>query len=249
MADGDGIKADGFLSPELEKYRTGYLQRYFAAFQPCFEQSGQATQLLFSAEITEVLNHQLLAIALWQRSVRSCQAAIMLCERGMVPEARIQIRSAYEFLFYSVAALFSPDAMDDMIRDELIERRKMAEGLRKTAPDGHLNIADLSFLDEIIKDANGPGKSKLSAFDAAQLAGMEYLYQTVYRGMSLDASHATIYSTNHFFQTDEEGNLAPVFGPSDIGIEFTLSLISTCLANGLAVFSPFIHAQNSLARQ
>jgi hypothetical protein len=239
MAKGDSIRLQGFLSDKINDYRRKYRLLFATAFLDCEASSNRATALLFNANLNGVLQHQLLAVALWNKSVSSCQAAILLAERGMVPETKILVRSAVEFLFFAGASLADPSVLDRMVIDDSHERNKMARGMLNVIT----HAAHRDALNTVINEYSSrpKGVSAFSAFDAAMAIGLESLYQHVYRGMSLDAAHATIQSTNSFFQTDEqEGVISPVFGPNDEGIDFCLGLIQVCLSTGIDRFESIL---------
>jgi hypothetical protein len=77
MVSTDSIENRGFLSVEVEKYRSDYRAAYAQQFAVCEEKSEAATKHLFSADLsvfdTEDKRHVIVAIAHWIRCVSSCQ--------------------------------------------------------------------------------------------------------------------------------------------------------------------------------
>ncbi|WP_432241435.1 DUF5677 domain-containing protein [Herbaspirillum robiniae] len=187
----------------------------------------------------------LVALSLWQRSIRSCQASLLLSERGMIPEARVQIRAAYEMLFFAIAAIKSPSVVARMEQNDSKEIAKMASGMLASAGDYRYTDEQIKELQAAIDSADVVGaSSKYTVVQAARDADMLHLFETVYRGMSLDAAHATLNSTDHFFEDDGEGGGRVVFAPDAKGIEFTMQMIATCLISGLEHFGSMATSQN-----
>ena len=243
MTNADSIKQRGFLSPEIENYSKEYRKRYNKLFSVCEAKSDAATKILFNADMSVFNTAENLpvvtSIALWMRCVSSCQAALILLEKGMVLEAQTLIRTAYEFLFYSIAGLGHPEVFESLKDGDKHARKIQAECMR-TNGKNELNEEQIRELEELIKENSG-GKRVIDAFQAARMAGLTYLYSTVYRGMSFISSHPTLASTNAFFEERGFG-FGLTFGPSEKGLEFSLGLIDTCLKHGSTVFDPLLSA-------
>lgn len=245
MSNADSIKTRGFLSAEIEKYRSGYRSTHANLFAVCEEKSNSAVALLFQANLSKLEDanepHTVAAIGLWLRCLRACQASLLLLERGLVPEAQALLRSAYEFLFYAVAALKDPKILDSMWEGDSYARKEQAESmLREGLKAGVLEQEHTDKLNSLIEQL-GKGKKQISAYDAASKAGMPYLYATVYRGMSLVGAHATLAATNLMFEPTGE-HVSAVFGPSDVDLPFCVGLVDKCLAEGAEHFDPILLA-------
>jgi hypothetical protein len=244
MEEADRIDNRGFLSAELEKYRDVYRSTHKDLFAVCEQKSDSVTTRLFQANLSKLEDanetHVVVAIGLWLRCVRSCQASLLLLERGLVPEAQALIRSAYEFLFYAVAILKDPKILDSMWEGDGYARREQAESmLREGREVGALNEEQTERLTSLIAQLE-KGKKQISSYDAAKKAGMAYLYATVYRGMSFVGAHATLAATNLMFEPTGE-HVSAVFGPSDADLPFSVGLVDKCLAEGAEHFDSLLH--------
>jgi hypothetical protein len=133
MSKRDTIKVRGFLSVEIESYRKSYRNTYADKFAICEEKSDAATQRLFNADMSVFDStaklHVLTSIALWMRCLSTCQAGLLLLERGMVPEALTLVRTAYEFLFYAVAGLNDTEVFESMKQGDSHARKVQAESM------------------------------------------------------------------------------------------------------------------------
>jgi hypothetical protein len=191
MNKSDTIFTRGFLSTQIAEFRQGYRQLYADLFAICEEKAETATARLFDADFSAFNDgkdrHVLLGLGFWCRCVRACQGALVLLERGMVPEAQILIRSAYEFMFVGAASVIDKSVLDQLIAKDQEERKKQANAMITDCPA--LTSDGIEKLREIIeRDSEGVGVA-FNAFNAAQKTGLKELYATVYRGMSLIASH------------------------------------------------------------
>lgn len=246
MADTDSLESRGFLSAEIDEFRAYCRQTHAKLFAICEAKSNDSTRRLFSTNIPGVFGpeklHLTLALGFWNRCLSTCQAAILLCERGMVPESQVLIRSAYEFLFFAVATAQDRDVLDSLMHGDTYARHEQAKCmLKEGTKTGQLTQEQIEALKKII--VSGSGKRPLSAFEAADRAGMSYYYATVYKGMSLVGAHATAASTDAVFE-ENSGGFSPVFGPSDKNLEFCIGLIDKCLEEGAKHFHPILQSAN-----
>ncbi|MYM89059.1 hypothetical protein GTP91_18010 [Rugamonas sp. FT82W] len=159
----------------------------------------------------------------------------------MVPEAQILVRSAYEFLFFGAALIKDASLFDKLTLADQEERRKQAKGMLKS---DRFSQTDKEKLNEL---GDMPRGITVSAYEAAETAGYGELYETVYRGMSMIASHGTIAATNCVFQLDDETGFGVVYGPSNERLEFTAKLVELCFDEGAKVFGQFLPAAEAPA--
>lgn len=245
MSTIDTIDSRGFLSSEIEGFRNFYKTKHARLFEVSECKSDAVVKSLFGARIEEIFGpeklHLSLALGLWMRCVSSCQAALLLVERGMVPEAQALVRCAYEFLFFAVATAKHPEVLESMMHGDTYVRSEQARAMLKEGIKySQLLQSQIDTLNAIIAD--GKGTKQLSVFEAAEKAGMSYLHATVYRGMSLTGAHATAASTDAVFQENDDG-ISAVFGPSDDGLPFCVGLIDKCLDEGAKHFDPILQRE------
>jgi Family of unknown function (DUF5677) len=199
--------------------------------------------MLFNADLSplnaEERMHALIAFGLWCRSLRASQGAILLLERGMVPEAQVMVRTAFEFLVYAAAGMVDPEIVESMVTGDSYARREMARSmLDEGVKCGRLTADQIVSLEELVVE-HAAGKRQISVYDAANKVGLAYHYSTVYRALSLVGAHATVASTNSVFDPKEVG-FGAVFGPSDVGLEFCLGLVELCIEEGLKRFKALL---------
>lgn len=223
----DELNEKGFLSSSINVFRARYKRVYREAFEEVEVISDTAQALIMRAGADEALPHMIAALVLFHKTVRSCQAAVLLCERGLVVDAQILTRSAVEGIFHAVALVKDPSVLAKMHQHGDAQEKKQAEGMINDLSELGLTEKNKEDLSEVISRAEGSTTS-FSAYDAARIAGLIPLYQTIYRGLSALASHATLRSMDSSLFI-KDGSPVLVTGPAEHQLEFTLDLVKVCL--------------------
>lgn len=223
----EALNLKGFLSPSIDFIRESLKETYNNSFVAAESASDVAQRSMMAAGADWHEPHMLASLVYLQRTVRSCQAAIILCERGLVVDAQTVTRSAAEAMFHGVALIKDPTVFSRIARQCNIDEKKQAEAMISTLSDKGLTDQHITDLTEVIR--RGEGKAPgFSTHDAARVAELMPIYDTLYRGLSVAASHATFRSMDSSFQiTDEQVGL--ITGPTDQNLEFTLGLVGSCL--------------------
>lgn len=223
----DALDLKGFLSPAMGFVRDSLKVAYKNSFAAAELASDRAQRSMMQAEVSQTKIPLLASLIFLQRTIRSCQAAIILCEGGLVMDAQTLSRAALEALFHGVALINEPAVFDQMVRKGNEEEGKQADGMLRTLKDYGLTEENIKHLEEIATRGEGEGL-KLNIFDAARIANLLPLYQTCYRGLSNIASHATLRSLDSSFAVSDEG-WSLITGPTELHMELTLRIIRTCL--------------------
>lgn len=235
------LELRGFLSAEITGFIEGFRKNHSKSFSESDHVSDLATQTITKSDLNSATLSELAAIAFWGRCVVSCQAAILLCERGMARDAQTTLRSALESLIYGVALLREEKVLLRMEAQVCKEKLKQIDAIKKVPnrkeifTDEHLDAL------EGFKADMPTGERGISVFEAAQLADMEMFYSIMYRGLSLISSHATLTSIESLLHP-KAGGFDLVIGPTSNNVEFTLSLVVVCLKKGIAEFG-FLSAE------
>ncbi|WP_455913451.1 DUF5677 domain-containing protein [Pseudomonas syringae] len=219
----------GFLSPALACVVAKYRRDYSQHFDEVERYSDIAQELVTAAGVKAGEPHMLASLVFLQRAVRNCQAAVILCERGLIVEAQTLTRTAAEVIFYAGALINDSSVFIRIAREGDIAERKQASAMIETCSALGLTEQNLLDLQPVIDRAEGDGPG-FSAHDAARVAGLMPFYDTIYRGFSSSASHATFRSMDSSFVTREDGAFSLVSGPSTYHLEFTLGILKSCIA-------------------
>lgn len=226
----DSFAAKVFLSPEIDSFREFIRRNNASEFEVTASLSDEAHKLVTTLPVNEKMVVQLAAAVFFERSVRSCQAAFLLSERGLNQEAQVLVRTATENLFAGAALLADPTVFQQMLLSSDHEDSVQARGLLNSFANA-LTTEQSDVLQSVIDRAH-PDAKKYPIYNAAKTAGLSQLYETFYRGLSAKASHATFRSLDNSFVKQEE-QLMLTSGPTDQELSFTLGTIRTCLQETL----------------
>lgn len=175
-------------------------------------------------------NHRKIAIAMWLKSIESCEATDLLASREMYGAAWATLRVAYECLFYSCAVLVKPanssklgehhmyqvaKLLKDRITDK-VEANERSEEQKKA----------IAKSDEVIrKFANWP------AAMAAKDAGLFEHYTDTYRSISQLGAHANISSLDQHLAQAMDRPMRRGGRPGDRNSQINLAIL--CVTLGL----------------
>lgn len=230
-------KVHNFVSADIETFRIDVRVRFAAACKRFCNQSATAAEQLPFLTFEGRTPSECVAFAFWSKCVRGCQAAFLLAERGMVADAQSSLRGAIETLFHAVALVRRPELLERLRGHDATEKKKQVDRLFKHEDVAHaLSEEDKARIRPILEL---PGKSTFSVWDAANAAEMSHLYETVYRTLSQIAAHSTLTSLNHELNTEAGKGSKLRFGPVDDQLEWTIDLISECLAAGIYVMQAY----------
>jgi len=219
------FREKGFLSDYVYEYRDEIRGKYAGEFSECEEISFKAHQLFLKTSVKDTDRPLLCSLLFFDRTIRTAQAAIRLCEIGLVQEAQILVRTSYETVLHASALLKQPDIFKKIGDLEVFEDTKQARAMLDDIPSEELTELDREDLEEFLhKD----GKKNFTVYSSAAIAGMENLYSVVYRSLSSSAVHATFRSLDRSLDEEESG-LTLYVGPTENQLIFTLSLIAQCL--------------------
>jgi hypothetical protein len=219
-----------FQSDEAETIRS----RIRAKFTEEFAAIEAVVRLAISelSSVKGVFNpNYLVGTAFWLRCIETCQGTVLLAERGMTTAPSGVLRTAFECLFTACAVWRKPDLVAKLEQHHHFERIQQAKKMAdfKTTLGGSKEQIEL--LEEV---ANLPKVEKVwSAFDAAVAADFKQLYEVVYRGLALGGAHASPRSLDDFWSDAEDGAVTLGLEPSERRVVWYLSLVRTCLTNGI----------------
>jgi hypothetical protein len=220
----------GFFAPELERIRHTERLRLSAEFAKV-EQSVVMALDEIRQPLVDVSGSYFIGSAFWLRCIESCQATVMLAERGLPTTPYATLRTAFECLFAASALWRDPSVADRMEAWHHKERIKQAKGMIAAGAQTRVPSDRLAELKDIASETTPD--SDWSHQAAADVAGLRFEYETAYRGLGLAGAHATPRSLDDYY-VDHFG-AAPIlqFQPDTKRLEWLLSLVDTCLACGI----------------
>jgi len=223
---GDGFSALGFLSSEIDSFRTAIREWTPARawFELGDELTGLGLQLLRDHETPLHDNQRFCIATLFVRTHQSHQAALILIERGMIGDARSVLRSAVEGAIALNALAADPSFVDRLTDAYRLSQQKRARvALDPAYRDGY-SASEIAEMEKTIREVDGlkaaRGKSlqDINWADVAQPVCPD-LYQLLYRLLSADGTHATIDALNRHLILDTDQNIVGLnAGPDTDGV-------------------------------
>ncbi len=194
--------------------------------------SGTAVKQLGDMKLVNPCLPLLVALSLWSRCVVTCQAAILLGTRGMGVDGLTLLRNAFESLFHCGALLQDPSVLIRLRNKDDYERLKQATLMldHKETMDV-LTPENRAAVEAFLRAAPSHG-TIISAFECAQVAGLEGLYHSAYRSLSLVAAHPSLTTAGHAFGASI---FDLRFGPSVTNLDSVFGLARDCLNIGCSI--------------
>lgn len=232
------LEIDGFLSADSPTWVKRHRQRHSEAFELVDRLNRAAQRRMLAAIIPPEDNIALLVLLFYARALSSFQGAAVLAERGMIAEARTLCRSCFESVFCLGAVDSDPNFVDQLMGADGKHRKITATWLKSDYAAQHRLSDDQRAAIDNLLNSLANSKVKLSGTNmeqAAQKAGMDVLYQTLYRDLSHGAAHPTLESLRRHLTFDAHGDVANLrFGPDDSDLPSVLIEMTTALFAALA---------------
>jgi hypothetical protein len=231
------LQTDGYLSPDLAKWITKHRTEHTSAFALVDRLSRVAQEVMLGAEVPKGDNRALLILLFFARSLSSFQGAVLLAERGMTVEAQTLARSCLESAFFLAAAAADADFADRLVSSDAAHKKEVVRWL--TSPEAAVTELPPEQLDRLrgfldnLKNA-APRATPLSIKQAADVAHLSDIYETVYRDLSDRAAHPSLNSLLRHIEVDDHGNAVTLrFGPETKDLPETIIAMTTALFYGI----------------
>lgn len=221
----DEFDRKGFLSDYVYEYRDNVRTLYFMQFDECAALSEKVQDLVVNSAVAHGETSKVCSLLFAERTLRSCQAAVRLCEIGMVQEAQVLTRAGLETMFHSSALIVDPSVIELICLHDETEGKKFADGILKNRSEYDVPDSKIEFLESL--QSRGQGKT-FSVYNSAKIAKMLRLYDVEYRFLSAMAGHATIRSLERSVAPKNSG-FDFYMGPSANQLKVTLSIVRNCL--------------------
>jgi Family of unknown function (DUF5677) len=204
------FEVDGFFSPEIEQFRQAV--RSTAPYKPWFDYALGLNRIglnLMKNASTSLADRRLFTMyGHFVRTQHTFQGALLLAERGMVPNARILLRSGVESAI-AICALAKTDSLvDEMVAAHHFNQRKYARLIINNpgykASYSPEEIAEMQTTIVAVDAIEANSGKKLKDVNWAETAAAHCidLYNLLYRSLSSDGTHATVNSLNRMLEID-----------------------------------------------
>lgn len=235
-------KSEGFLSSSIATS----IANIRADFAPWFATADSFNELgmrvLPAAKADQSSNQQVVAAALYGRTLTSFQAAYILAERGMLSDARTVVRAAAETAIVLCAVIQDSSVCNLLIDRHFWHHRKLRYAwlndpqavAEMTSEQVDAVKATVTEADKTHPRAQQLKGDPVSIATLAQQAGVTALYNAIYRSTSGDAAHTSIDALNRHISADAQANIVGLkFGPAADDLPATLSDAISVLGHAL----------------
>jgi len=237
------MRAEGFLSPKLEEFRGAVITSHTGWFALARRFNTLAMKVWLDHPITQdglaVNSSEPLIIRLFARAISGYQGALMLLERGMTVEAGTLIRSLYETGFWIGYLHDVPTAaVKHFQMDELKSKEGRLRSFEKLYASDPKKLADIraSLVQTRSKLRDQPLPPGIENIAIKGGAGKHYANYKILCGGS---AHASLSSTNHYLEFNEDQTVGHVIGPD---IEGTGRMVAFAIHAMFVAFAAFIQS-------
>jgi hypothetical protein len=216
-----GIDRNGFLDAEMISWIAKHHKDNEALFDLCTRLNQYAQQLLFRLNVHSNNLQEILVSSLFVRALSTYQASLLTCERGMVAETRVLLRTLLEILFRLLAIARSHEIAQAFVLEDERHRRKFIGKYQKLGAEVK-EAQCSSSLTELLSAIN----QKISEQDIKELktewfahkAGLDDFYNSAYAIFS-GSVHANVRDLEEILVTDDQGNVRSLnYGPDVSGL-------------------------------
>lgn len=203
----------GFFADSARDFRDTIIAKHPALWSESIALNTSLQQLQYRLSIHRESQLELIAAALFARSLSTFQGFLILAERGMIQQAKMLIRCMLETVFPLVALSADVTFLDRIIGSEELERLKGINKLiryweRSGDQSGQLDKARV-LAAQVKAEVDRTGARKMSIFDSAKKAGLEDWYDTVYSLLS-NTVHSSLRSLDDHVEVDDDGRVEAI---------------------------------------
>lgn len=228
------LKENGFIGTEIQSWIEKCRERHASFFNLANEVNRFCHARLFAVDLRNRPFHEVLVLTICLRVLSNYQAAMLLCERGMMSEAMVMARAMIESVFMVCAVARDEQLARDYVNEDQKGRLRFLNKLRSLhgSLPPKVNDQDIGQLENTIKiEIKTVGIRERSTEEWAKEAGMHSWYLTVYAALST-AVHAKVRDLERYLVEDNEGNLNGLqWGPDDSELKHLI----TCAIEGMLV--------------
>jgi hypothetical protein len=221
----------GFFSPQMIRFRTSV--RNAPASKVWFDFADELIRLgldLLNGHETPLEDRQQFTISvLFIRGHQSFQAALLLCQNGMIGDARTVLRSAVEGAIAAIATEADPTFVDQLIAAH--RKHQLTVAQEELADPDYRSLVtpeQIGKLEQLISELNllkgqsGREPKNIIWADVAKTHCKD-LYRTLYRLLSVDGVHTTADALNRHVEADHSGRITALkVGPDFADLVDTL---------------------------
>lgn len=217
------LEKHGFLGSEISEWIRIIREKHSDLFVFAADVNSLGTEVLVGLTPNNLNLQETLSAVLYLRCSNSYQAAVILAERGLTPQAAILIRAMLENVFILVAIIRSMENAKLYVKIDTLMRKEAAKRFRRPDASGVLPEDQLTKHEvEIDLQIKELGARKVQVREWAERADMLPYYEVVYFVLS-DPVHLSPRNLQRHMDVDEEQNVTGMhYGPEIKDLEMVL---------------------------
>jgi hypothetical protein len=216
---------NGFLGEEITAVISDIRSTYSDLFNLCDELNKLCHATLFKIDAHSEEPQELLIATLYLRIKSSFQAVVILSERGMIPQAKVVLRSILEALFTLCALSKKPDLCDIYMQADQIKRLKQINKFRmlKSGLPEKAKEAEILTLYQELKDDIEKRKIKTYSIEKWAIeAELHDIYLSAYTVLC-DPVHTNVKELERYLVLHDDEIKELKWGPETDDLEIVLS--------------------------
>lgn len=223
---------DGFLSTSMDEWSRECVGRYSEWFALCKEFNRYCVQLLPKLAHKNRQGH--FAVALFIRLLSLFESSIILTERCMVNEAKIQLRAMMEVLFTLRAITIDETMAERYYDNNILEKLKTLRHYKHYGSEALLKGLDLDKrIEELDRMKRQKGIRRLTIETLAQKAELSDFYVSAYAVLSW-TTHSNVIDIGQYIRGKSDEEIEEVsWHPQMEGIDKLLLTAMECAIIGL----------------
>lgn len=228
------IDADGFLSPEVQRYLNECRVRYAGWFELVRSINRLAQSLLGEVRIDADEPRPSIAGLLFTRVLGHAQGAVLLIERGMPTQGEVLCRASLEALFGLLAVVEKADTAEFLIKADRRHRLNLLKAKQRLSAglDADTERQVTRLIREIEKDLKRDPSPKIKNGETrhlAERAGQLAMYNSAYKLLSLSV-HSNLRDLERQLGLDDNGKPTSIgWGPNLDGLDELLMTVAETL--------------------
>jgi len=213
------IKTQGFLSPDIDNYIVEHRAKHHDTFALADCLNGIAQAIIANTKIANVNGEmdriRVMVAMLLVRTVSNFQGSIILCERGLIVEARTLARSCFESAACLTAiAKHGETAIERMVENTIKGKKKRANAIKSGSLAGYVDDDGLNDVQAYLDEHENEGKRDFPIEEMANLGELGPLY-IFYRQLSADAAHPNLEALERYYDETVQGGVQTLlWGPA-----------------------------------
>lgn len=237
--NGMDLNERGFLGKAVEEWRVKNIAAHREAFTFAYDVSEYCERMKFHLKVPGDCRCATIVTSLFLKMLADYQGALLLLERGMIPQGESLFRCELEAFFLIAEMVNDIDFLARWYRSDDRDRRRMIDVAVRTSEGGsppNVNIEELAAVKAEIETKAKGVKRLPGATDLVQDDQYTWMH-----GLYMDWSfhvHSSPRSVGEYLRQDTDGAGIRGNSPSDKNIDLTLAWGGTIMVE---VWKPLAH--------